>query len=101
KDRPIDATGSYKKRSGEVVKFAGVRDLAAYLAGSEEVHEAFAGQLFHHLVKQPVAAYGPRKLAELRAAFTADGFNVRKLAVRIVAGSALPGREEKPKAPGP
>ena len=43
----------------EVVKFAGARELAKYLAGSSEVHDAFVEQLFHHLVKQPVRAYGP------------------------------------------
>ena len=57
KGRPIDATGSYETRAGEVVKFEGVRELAAFLAGSEETHTAFVQQLFHHLVKQPVRAY--------------------------------------------
>ena len=57
KGRPIDATGSYETRAGEMVKFDGVRDLAAFLAGSEETHTAFVQQLFHYLVKQPVRAY--------------------------------------------
>ena len=35
KGKPIDATGSYETRSGEPVKFSGVRDLAAFLAASE------------------------------------------------------------------
>ena len=41
-------------------KFAGVRDLAEFLADSDETHAAFVEQLFHHLVKQPVRAYGPQ-----------------------------------------
>src|SRR5262249_47038177 len=60
KGRPINATGGYQTRTGEVLKFAGPRDLARFLASSEEVHEAFVEQMFHHLVRQPVRAYGPR-----------------------------------------
>jgi hypothetical protein len=78
KGRPVDATGAYQTRAGEVVRFAGVRDLAGFLAGSEEVHEAFVEQLFHHLVKQPVRAFGPWKLSELRQSFAANHFSIRK-----------------------
>jgi hypothetical protein len=97
KGRPIDATGTYQTRAGKVVKFAGVRDLATFLAGSEETHEAFVEQFFHHLVKQPVRAYGPRKLADLRRYFEENGYSVRKLLVECVAESALFAREEKRK----
>src|SRR5262249_18296127 len=41
KDRPIDATGAYQPREGTGVKFTGLRDLAKFLAGSEEVQDAF------------------------------------------------------------
>src|SRR5262249_23614769 len=63
--KPVDAAGAYVTRTGEAVKFAGVRDFAEFLAGSDEVQTAFAEQVFHHLVKQPVRAYGPRQLADL------------------------------------
>ena len=95
-----DATGTYQTQTGEVVKFNGVRDLAKFLAGSEEVHEAFVEQLFHYFVKQPVRAYGPRKLAELRQSFAENGFSVRKLLVEIMAESALAPREQKVQVPG-
>src|SRR5262249_21451245 len=87
--RPIDASGGYQTRSGEVMKFAGVRDLASLLAASPETHEAFVEQLFHYLVKQPVRAFGPRKPAELRKAFVDNQYNVRRLMVEIMAESAL------------
>jgi len=93
--KPVDTTGLYQTRAGETVTFAGVRDLARFLAGSEEVHAAFAEQLFHHLVQQPVRAYGPTRHAELRQAFAAGGFNVQKLAVEVMATSALTAREQK------
>ena len=88
--KPVDPSGQYVTRTGEAVRFAGVRDLARYLAESEEVHAAFAEQLFHHLVKQPVRAYGANTLPDLRRAFAAGGFDVRKLMVEIMAVSALP-----------
>src|SRR2546430_824783 len=53
RDKPIDATGSYETRSGEVVKFAGAKELARFLANSEETQFAFAQQAFHHFAKQP------------------------------------------------
>src|SRR5262249_18699971 len=96
KGRPIDATGTYQTRTGELVKFAGVRDLATFLAGSAETHDAFVEQLFHYLVKQPVRAYGPRRLEELRRSFADKNFNVRKLVVDILAGSALTPRDDDP-----
>ncbi len=88
--RPVDAGGSYLTRKGDTKTFTGARELAAFLAGSEEVHAAFAEQLFHHLVKQPVRAYGPKKLDELRAAFAAGGYNVSKLLVEVATTAALP-----------
>ena len=51
---------------------------------------SFAEQMFHHLVKQPVRAFGPKQLAELRQSFAANGFNMRKLAAEIAVVAALP-----------
>jgi mono/diheme cytochrome c family protein len=93
--RPIDATGAYQARSGELVKFAGARDLATFLAGSRETHDAFVQQLFHHLVKQPVRAFGPRELEDLRAEFAAGNFNIRKLVVKVMADTALTPQDVK------
>ena len=73
KGRPIDASGSYLTRDGKLVKFAGARDLAQFLAASDEVHQAFVEQLFQYLVKQPVRAYGPATLSDLTHAFAAKG----------------------------
>jgi hypothetical protein len=96
KGRPIDARGTYVTRSGEPVEFSGARDLAAFLAASDETHAAFVEQLFHDLVKQPIAAYGPDALPELRRLFADHGYNVRKLAVAIVVESALVPPAETP-----
>ena len=90
KGKPIDSTGSYDSRTGASLKFTGARDLAQLLADSDEAHSAFIEQLFHYLIKQPVRAFGPRTLADLRRSFVANEFHIRKLIVEIVATSALP-----------
>jgi hypothetical protein len=95
KDRPVDAGGSYVTQSGEVVEFDGVPKLAEFLAGSEETQTAFVRQLFHHLAKQPVRAYGPDHLQQLQQSFIAGEFNIRKLAAQIVASIAMRPGESK------
>lgn len=97
--KAADPTGSYQTRGGETKSFHGPRELATFLAGSEEVHTAFVEQMFHHLVQQPVRAYGPRRLEELRQSFAATGYDIRKLAVEIAAGAAVAGRSDKPAGP--
>lgn len=81
--KPIDVSGEYETRSGEVVKFAGARQLAGVLAKEEQVQAAFTQQLFQHLTKQAVRAYGldmPKKLQEM---FTKSNYSVRRLVVEI------------------
>lgn len=89
--RPVDATGAYQGRDGKLVKFAGVRDLANYLAGSEEARAAFVEKLFQNLVKQPVRAFGLQALPDLERRFEANGFNIRKQMVESMAASVLAG----------
>jgi Protein of unknown function (DUF1588)/Protein of unknown function (DUF1585) len=91
--KPVDATGSYRTRSGTMVTLKNARELATFLADSEEAHAAFVEQMFHYLVQQPVRAYGPNALDDLRKSFAANGFNIRKLAVEIMAASVLTERK--------
>jgi len=93
KGKPIDATGVYQTRTGEKVKFADVRELAAFLAKSDETHEAFVEQLFHYLVKQPILAYGQKTHDDLERSFVAEKFHVRKLMVEIMAAAAFGTRD--------
>lgn len=101
KGKPIDPTGSYETRTGQTVSFHGARELAAFLAGSEEVHQAFVKQLFHDLVKQPVQAYGPNLFGDLTRSFAENGFQVRKLIVEILARTATVARPDQPVAMAP
>jgi hypothetical protein len=92
RDKPIDASGSYETRAGNVVKFNGAKELARFLANSEETQYAFAQQAFHHFAKQPVRAYGLTKPDELRKTFAENGFNMRKLIteIAVLAATAKP-----------
>ncbi len=86
----------YRTRIGDEVKFSGVRDLATFLADSEETHSAFVEQLFHYLIKQPIRAYGPEDAAAAAKVVSSRTiFNIRRLVVEIVAAAALTGREVK------
>ena len=91
KQKAIDATGQYLQRNGEFVRFAGARELAAFMARSEETHRAFARQLFHHMVQQPILAYGPGSIAELSAFFRDHQYNMKHLAVEIACRSSAQG----------
>ena len=90
RNRPIDASGSYFTQDGEEKKFRGEKELAAFLADSEESQTAFVKQLFHHTVKQPIRAYGPDTLHDLQQSFAKNNFNIQKLLIEIVATSAMP-----------
>ena len=46
--------------------------------------------LFHALVKQPVRAWGPATLEQLRTSFEYSGFSVRRLLVEIMKVGAIP-----------
>jgi hypothetical protein len=88
KERPINAEGSYLSRSGKEAKFTGAKQLAVFLAESEESQNAVVQQLFHFLVKQPIRAYGRDRLAGLRGSLVQSGYNLRKLMVEIAVASA-------------
>jgi hypothetical protein len=87
--KAVNAVGSYQTRDGQTKSFNGPKELAKFLAECPEVHQAFAEQMFHHLVQQSVRAYGTNKGPELRETFAKSGYNVRKLAVEIAASSAM------------
>jgi hypothetical protein len=95
-NKAIEPTGTYVTRTGDQVTFRGARDLAEFLAKTDEVQTAFADRLFHHLAQQPAQAYGPGALAGLREAFAGNGFSIRKLAVEVAVLAAMP-PERKPK----
>lgn len=91
--KPIDATGSYRTRGGELTTVNGCRELSAFLSASPEARASFVEQLFHHLVQQSVQAYGSATLEELTKSFAAHECNIRQLAIDVMVASALKGRD--------
>jgi hypothetical protein len=88
-DRPIDPVSEYTTEEGQVIRLSGARDVAAFAINSEQAQNSFIQQLFHHLVKQPLLAYGADTLKQLRQAFVAADFNMQKLLAEIVTMTAL------------
>ncbi len=89
----VDAKGTYANRSGDSVTFNGARELAQFLAASNDVHTAFVKQLFHHTTKESIHAYGPQTVTRLTHTFVESGFDVRKLLIEIATASALRPRD--------
>jgi hypothetical protein len=87
KGKPVDVSGQYEPPSGEIHKYRGARELAQLLVASDEPREAFVQQLFHHMVQQPIRAFGPGQLAELKKSFADHHENIRELLVEIVTAS--------------
>jgi hypothetical protein len=97
KGKPIDATGGFVKQTGETLELHSARELATALAADREVHAAFVEQLFRHVTKQPIQAFGPDRLAKLTDAFEQNNYNTRRLLAEIVTSAADPA--ENPKQP--
>lgn len=88
-NQPINAASDYVTDDGETIRLAGARDVAAFALSSEQAQSGFIEQLFHAVVKQPMLAYGPDVMHQLRQSFVASGFNLRTLLVDVVTLSAL------------
>lgn len=95
KGKPINSDGGYQTLAGQDIKFSNARELGNFLANSPEVHAAFVEKLFHHMVKQPLRAYGYDRPEKMREQFEHNGYNVRKLLVEVITASALPPPPEK------
>jgi mono/diheme cytochrome c family protein len=81
--KAIDDRGEYLQENGELVSFDGVKPLGDFLLNSTEVQDAFIEQLFHHMIKQPVRAYGNETPDELRRRFAENQFDIRRLMIDI------------------
>jgi hypothetical protein len=88
-NKDIDPAGSYLQQTGELAKFSGAKELGEFLANSDEVHLAFVEQLFQHVVKQPIQAYGPGQKEKLRDLFARSDFNINALLAEIATVSAF------------
>ena len=83
RSKPLDSSGKYVDRNGKEVSFSGPRDLAEYIASSDDAQSGFVNRAFQHFVKQPAAAFGPKTLRELTENFRKNDYNINKLIVEI------------------
>ena len=90
-NKPINAASEYQTDDGEIVKLKGARDLAEFAANSASAQRGFVIQLFNHVAKQPVQAYGENALDELRNSFVKSGTNMRKLLEDVAVRAATLG----------
>jgi hypothetical protein len=65
------------------VRLAGARDVAEFATHSEQAHDAFIQELFHHVAKQSLEACGPDTLDRLHESFVKANFNMKELLVEI------------------
>ncbi len=87
KNKPIDTKGLYQTLDGDVVTFTDARDLAKFLASSDEAHAALVERLFQHVAKQPLRAFGTDRGEKLRLKLVANDFSLRSLLAETVAAS--------------
>ena len=90
-NKPVNAVAEFETDDGRVVKLTGPKDVANYALTSESAHRAFIREVFHHVVKQPVAAYGNDAMELLRRRFAANQFNIQKLVADVVTLAATAG----------
>lgn len=93
KNKPINASSDFKTDTGQTIKLNGARDVAQFAANSQLAHRAFIQHLFHHMVKQPVLAYGNDTMEELRTGFEHTGFYIPELLKRIAIVAASEGTD--------
>lgn len=94
--KKIDPSGEYVDRQGNRVQFSNARELAEYLADSDDSRRAFVESAFEFFVKQPIAAFGADTADQLARDFAESDYNIRELIVNIaVIAAQEPTRLEK------
>jgi hypothetical protein len=86
--KPVDASSDFPTVDGDTIRITGARDVAQFAVTSPEAHRGFVRQLFQHMIKQPVQAYGPDRVERLRTSFEKSDFNIQKLVAEIVTVAA-------------
>lgn len=90
--KPINDDSVLETDYGNRIDIKGPRDVAEYAANSPAAHEAFVRQLYHHVAKQPLLAYGPDTASHLEKRFRDRNYHILHLLVdmAVTATSPLP-----------
>lgn len=84
KDKPINTISEYPTPEDSMVKITGPDDLARLAVESSGAHRAFLKHLFHHLIKQPINAYGFQTMNSLHKAFLDNNFHIQNMIMSMV-----------------
>ena len=82
-NKPVNSVSEFTTHEGQLVRLTGPRDIVNYVASNPAGQRAFIRHLFHHLVKQEPAAYGPTTLDNLQKAFASNHCHIQKLMIDI------------------
>lgn len=80
-DQPVDTESDYTAADGTTITIRSAREVAEYAALSPSAHRVFVGQLFQHLTKQNLSAFGPDAEDNLMRSFEQNEFNIRELVI--------------------
>lgn len=95
-NKPVNPVGELTTEEGKTVRLTGPRDIVNYVAANPSGHRAFIRHLFHHLIKQEPAAFGPKVLDELQRSFAANNCNIQKLMIEIAMVATMEGFKTQP-----
>ncbi len=88
-NKPVDPISELTLEGEQTLRLTGPRDIVNHVVTNPDGHRAFIRQLFHHLVKQPAAAYGLDTLDQLQTSFVKNQFHIQKLLADIATRAAL------------
>ncbi len=88
-EKLINAVSKYLDVDGEVFEISGPRDVGVYASQNRLAQLGFLDQLFHHLIKNPAAAYGPDTRNKLLEIFVDSNYHIRKIVEEIVAQAVM------------
>ncbi len=95
--RPIETKSEFRTEDGKTLTLDSARDVAEFAVATPSAHRTFVEKLFHHLVKQPVRAYGEDEMETLRTAFEKSGLQIPELVKQIALTTAPHGGSPDPK----
>ena len=88
-NKPVNSVSNFKTEDGETIKLTGARDVAEFAADTPSAHRTFIEQMFHHIAKQPILAYGPDTMDTLYTGFEESGFKIPELLKSIALTASL------------
>jgi len=94
KNKPINASDDFTDDHGSKMKLNGAGDVAKFAIQSQAAQRTFIQQLFNHLVKQDVSAFGLGVLDDLEKSFKQNNYNIKSLMIKIATLVAASGQEQ-------